>query len=136
MSIRLATFTALSLAMAVPAFADCREELTKLEQPAVTAETGAATNKSGMPVTKHQEEVLPGDQGTSGETTGSTTTGPTAGKVEGVSPHQKEVTGGAADQPSDQVAKLMTEARGMADAGDESGCMQKVTELKELMGAD
>lgn len=132
MSIRLATFTALSLAMAVPAFADCREELTKLEQPAVTAETGAATNESGMPVTKHQEEVLPGNQGVTGETTGSTTTG----KVEGVSPHQKEVTGEATDQPSDQVAKLMTEARDMADAGDEAGCIQKVTELKDLMGAE
>ncbi|MGB3391129.1 MAG: hypothetical protein WBA88_24465 [Pseudaminobacter sp.] len=135
MSIRLATFTALSLAMAVPAFADCREELTQLEQPAVTAETGAATNESGMPVTKHQEEVLPGNQGVTGETTGSTT-GSTTGKVEGVSPHQKEVTGAATDQPSDQVAKLMTEAREMADAGDEAGCMQKVTELKDLMGAD
>lgn len=136
MSIRLATLTALSLVMAVPAFADCREELTKLEQPAVTAETGAATNESGMPVTKHQEEVLPGKQGTSGETTGSTTTGPTGGKVEGMSPHQKEVTGEATDQPADQVAKLMTEAREMADAGDEAGCMQKATQLKELMGAN
>lgn len=134
MSIRLATFAALSLAMAVPALADCREELSKLEQPAVTAETGAATNQSGMPVTRHQDEVMPGSQGTSGETTGSTTTGTTSGKVESISPHQKQVTGQSADQPSDQVAKLMTEARQMAEAGDETGCMDKVTQLKDAMG--
>jgi hypothetical protein len=133
MSIRLATFTALSLVMAMPAFADCREELTKLEQPAVTAETGAATNQSGMPVTKHQEEVMPGKQGTSEET--GSTGGTTSGQVEGVSPHQKQVTGQPTDQPSDQVPKLMTEARQMAEAGDETGCMEKVTQLKELMGA-
>lgn len=133
MSIRLATFTALSVMLAVPAFADCREELTKTEQPAVTAETGAATSESGT-ATKHQEQVLQGAQGTSTETTGST--GAASDQVEAISPHQEEVTGGATDDDADQVAMLMTEAREMADAGDEAGCMKKVTELKDVMGAE
>jgi hypothetical protein len=29
----------------------------------------------------------------------------------------------------------MTEARQLADTGDETGCMQKVTELKAMMGS-
>lgn len=137
MYMRLATFTALSVMLAAPAFADCQEELTKLEQPAVTAETGAATNESGMPVTKHQEQLLPGNQGTSPETTGSTSDAGTASdQVEAISPHQEEVTGKATGDDADQVATLMTEAREMADAGDEAGCMQKVTELKNLMGTE
>jgi hypothetical protein len=134
MSIRLATFTALSVMLAAPAFADCREELTMLEQPAVTAETGAATGESGMPATKHQEQVLQGTQGTSTETTGST--GAASDQVEATSPHQQEVTGEATGHDADQVATLMTEARQMADAGDEAGCMKKVTELKDLMGTE
>jgi hypothetical protein len=134
MSIRLATFTALSVMLAAPAFADCREELTKLEQPAVTAETGAATGESGMPATKHQEQVLQGTQGTSTETTGST--GAASDQVEAISPHQEEVTRGATGDDADQVAMLMSEARKMADAGDEAGCMQKVTELKDMMGTE
>jgi hypothetical protein len=136
MSIRLATFTALSVMLAAPAFADCLEELTKLEQPAVTAETGAATSESGT-ATKHQEQVLSGAQGASPETTGSTSeTGAASNQVETITPHQEEVTGGATGQNADQVATLMTEARKMADAGDEAGCMQKVTELKDVMGTE
>ena len=100
-----------------------------LEQPAVSAETGAITDKSGMPVTQHQEKVMPGKQTTSGETTGST-----SNKVEAISPHQEQVTGGAAGGSADQVAQMMTEARQLADAGDEAGCMSKVTELKGLLG--
>jgi hypothetical protein len=123
--------------LAAPAFADCREELTKLEQPAVTAETGAATSESGMPATKHQEQVLQGNQSASPETTGSTSdAGAASNQVEAISPHQKEVTGEATGKDADQVATLMTEARKMADAGDETGCMQKVTELKDLMGTE
>jgi hypothetical protein len=136
MSIRLATITAFSVMLAAPAFADCREELTMLEQPAVTAETGAATSESGI-ATKHQEQVLQGAQGTSTETTGSTPdTGVARDQVEAISPHQEDVMGGATGDDADQVAMLMSEARKMADAGDEAGCMQKVTELKDLMGTE
>ena len=132
MSMRLATFTALSVMLAAPALADCRAELRTLEQSAVTAETGAATNESGMPVTKHQEELLPGNQGAN---PGSTSDTGSAGQVESTSPHQEEVTGTAPGNDANQVATLMTEAREMADGGDEAGCMQKVTALKEMMGA-
>ncbi len=124
---RFATLTAFAAMVVTPAFADCRAELTKLEQAAVTAETGAATNQSGMPVTKHQEQLLKGDQGgASAETTGS---------VDSSSPHQEEVTG-AAQNKGPRVATIMTDAKNMADSGDEAGCMQKVNELKALMGAN
>ncbi len=124
---RFATLTAFAAMVATPAFADCRAELTKLEQAAVTAETGAATNQSGMPVTKHQEQLLKGDQGgASAETTGS---------VNSSTPHQEEVTS-AAQNKGPRVATIMTDAKKMADAGDEAGCMQKVTELKVLMGTN
>jgi hypothetical protein len=107
--------------------ADCREDLAKLEQQAVTAETGASTGQTGMPETKHQEEVLADKQKT-GDTTGST-----AGKVEALTPHQKQVTGMATDKSAD-VGQMMADARKLADAGDEEGCMRKVTELKDAMG--
>ena len=35
---------------------------------------------------------------------------------------------------ADQVAQMTTEARTLADAGDEAGCMAKVTELNGLLG--
>ena len=127
MSIRLATITAIAFLVASPALADCKQDLAMLEQPAVSAETGASTDKSGMPVTEHQEQVMPGNQTTSGETTGST-----SNKVEAISPHQEQVTGLATGQ--DQIAQMMTEARKLADAGDEAGCLRKVTELKGLLG--
>ena len=129
MSVRLATITAVAFLVASPALADCKQDLAMLEQPAVSAETGASTDKSGMPVTQHQEQVMPGKQTTSGETTGST-----SNKIEAISPHQEQVTGGAAGGSADQVAQMMTEARKLADAGDEAGCMSKVTELKGLLG--
>jgi hypothetical protein len=124
--------TTFSLLLVPSAFADCRQELTKLDQAAVSAQTGAATDPSGMPATKHQKEVLSGNQqGTSEETTGST-----SGKVEAISPHQQEVTGGATGHNADQISQTMAEARKLADAGDEAGCMQKVTELNGLMKTD
>ena len=100
-----------------------------LEPPATSAETGASTDHSGVPVTEHQEQVMPGGQTPSGETTGST-----SNKVEAISPHQEQVTGGAAGGSTDQVAQKMTEARKLAEAGDEAECMSKVTELKGLVG--
>ena len=129
MFIRLFTIAAATLWFAAPAVADCQEELNNLKQPTVTAETGAATDNSGMPATKHQEEVLPGKQGSGTETTGSTT-----GAVEAISPHQKQVTDQPSGKPTDKIGQLMAEARKMGDAGDEQGCMKKVSELKNLMG--
>ena len=122
-----ATVAVLGL-MALPAAANCEQELSKLNDAVTTAETGATTAQSGVPATKHQEEVLTGDKAPAGtEATGSVA-------VEAVSPHQKEVMGakGAADaaHPSD----LMKEASDLAKAGDEAGCLEKVTQLKKLMG--
>jgi hypothetical protein len=126
---RLTSVAALSFALVSPVLADCREDLTKLEQQAVTAETGAATGKTGMPETQHQEEVLTNkQQGASEETTGTT-----AGKVESLTPHQKQVTGTKTDESAD-VSQMMADARKLADAGDEEGCMRKVGELKDAMG--
>jgi hypothetical protein len=130
MLIRLFTLTAATLLFAAPAVADCQEELNNLKQPTVTAETGAVTDNSGMPATKHQEEVLPGkQQGTGTEASGSTT-----GAVEAISPHQKQVTDQPAGNPTDKISQLMADARKMVDAGDEQGCMKKVSELKNIMG--
>lgn len=130
MPIRLFALAAATLWFAAPAVADCKEELNKLKQPAVNAETGAATDKSGMPATKHQEQVLSGEQ----QKNGTETTGSTTGAVEAISPHQKQVTGQPSDQPADKIGELMAAARKMVDSGDEQGCLKNVSELKDLMG--
>jgi hypothetical protein len=130
MSIRIIAATALPLLLAAPAFADCRQELQKLEQATVSAETGASTNKAGVPATKHQEEAMRGTQkGVSQETTGST-----GGQVKAVSPHQEQVMGERTAQSGERASQLMTEARKMADAGDEQGCAGKLAEIKNLLG--
>ena len=38
--------------------------------------------------------------------------------------------------PANKVSQTMMEARKLADAGNEDGCMEKVAELKKLVGAD
>jgi hypothetical protein len=117
--------------MTLPAAANCEAELSKLKDAVTAAETGATTAQSGVPATKHQEEVLTGNKAAAGTATTESSSG---AAVEAVSPHQKEVMGakGAADaaHPSD----LMKEAGDLAKAGDETGCMDKVTQLKKLMG--
>jgi hypothetical protein len=114
--------------LAFPAFANCEQELSKLKDAVTTAETGAATGQSGVPATKHQEQVLSGDKAA---TAGTDTTG----SVEGVSPHQKDVMGmkkGSTDaaHPSD----MMKEAGDLAKSGDEAGCLEKVKQIKTMMG--
>jgi hypothetical protein len=82
-----------------------------------------------MPETKHQDEVLANEQQSgSGDSTGGA-----SGEVETLTPHQKEVTGMAPDKSAD-VSQLMADARKLAEAGDEAGCMRKVGELKDAMG--
>jgi hypothetical protein len=122
---RIATSVAFALTLTSPAFSDCNQELKALEQNVVSAETGASTSESGMPATKHQEELLAGKQ-KSGETTGST-----AVAVEPTSPHQEQVTKQRTQGTANQ---LMAEARKMSEAGDEQGCMKKVGELKNILG--
>lgn len=131
MSLRIATASALALAFASPALADCKQELAMLEQKVVAKETGAATGKSGMPATKHQEEVTGKQQGGDPEITGST-----AGKVDSTSPHQEQVTGERSAQSAEDASQLMAEARKMSEAGDEQGCLKKLAELKDMLGAN
>ena len=120
---------AIAILSASSAFADCSQDLNNLKQAVVSAETGASTNQSGMPATKHQEQVLRGNQQDSG-ITGSTSQG-----VQAVSPHQQQVTGQATGQNADQVSRMMRDATKMAQAGDEQGCTMKVAEIKRMIGA-
>ena len=115
--------------MALPAAANCQQELSKLNDAVTTAETGATTAQSGVPATKHQEEVLTGNK----EAAETEATGSVA--VEAVSPHQKEVMGAkGSGADAAHPSALMKEASDLAKAGDEAGCLEKVTQLKELMG--
>ncbi|RUW76019.1 hypothetical protein [Mesorhizobium sp. M1E.F.Ca.ET.063.01.1.1] len=130
MSIRIAIASAFILAIASPAFANCTQELKALEPNVITAETGAVTNKAGIPATKHQAEVLAGkQQGGNTEVTGST-----AGTVKPTTPHQEQVTGNRSAQSAEHPSELMAEASKMAQAGDEQGCMKKLAELKDALG--
>jgi transaldolase len=56
--------------------------------------------------------------------------------VEAASPHQRQVTREVDDDTRAQASELVGEAREMAQAGDEEGCMAKVTETKELLGTN
>jgi hypothetical protein len=59
------------------------------------------------------------------------------------SPHQEQVLAEPAAGPAggdaasgQQAADLVAQAGDMAEAGDEEGCMQKVTQAKDLLGID
>ncbi len=127
---RLTAAAVLPFLLASPAFADCSEELQKLEQTIVSAETGVSGSESGMPATQHQEEVLAGqqEQPVGSETTGSTNT------QEAITPHQEEVLRDV--EVGSKPAELMAEARELAEAGDEQACMEKLTEIRSLVGAE
>jgi hypothetical protein len=131
MSTRIATVAAFAVILASPAFADCKQELNAIEQNVVSAGTGASTSESGMPATKHQEEVLAGKQ----KSDEPVTTGSTAAAVEPASPHQEQVIGKRSPESDQQATQLMAEARQMSEAGNEQECMKKVTELKDVLGA-
>jgi hypothetical protein len=133
MAIRFLTTSAAILLLAGPAFADCSQEIDSLKQAVTEAETGASTAESGMPATKHQEQVLKGDQ--QGDKAAS---GDAAAGQAGVpaSPHQEQVLAEPAAGGNAQAADLVSQASDMAAAGDEQGCMQKVAEAKDLLGID
>jgi hypothetical protein len=138
MAIRFLTTSAAILLLAGPAFADCSQELESVKQAVTEAETGASTAESGMPATKHQEQVLRGDQ-QGGDKAAS---GDAAAAQAGVpaSPHQEQVlaepAAGGNAASGQQAADLVAQASDMAAAGDEAGCMQKVAEAKDLLGID
>jgi hypothetical protein len=131
--VRLLITSTVLLVLAAPAFADCTQEIQSLSEAVTQAETGASSADTGLPATPHQEEVLAGNQqDESGEAAGKSGSGQADVPA---SPHQqqvlKETQGGG-----QKAADLIAEARDMAEAGDEEGCMQKVTQIKSLLGID
>jgi hypothetical protein len=132
MSVRLLITSAALLAIAGPAFADCNQEIERLSEAVTQAETGASTD-AAMPATRHQQEVLAGDQQSESEEAGDATSAGQANVP--ASPHQQQAlteTQGGGQQPAD----ILAEAHDMAEAGDEAGCMEKVTQVKDLLGID
>ena len=127
MSVRLLTASAVLLMFTGPAFADCKQEIESLSEAVTEAETGASTTNTEMPATAHQEQVLKGQQG---DTAGASAAA--QGDVP-ASPHQRQTlaTGqGGGQDPADLIAQ----ASDMSASGDEDGCMQKVSEVKNLLG--
>jgi hypothetical protein len=136
MSGRMLITSALMVVLAGPAFADCAQELEGLDEAVVQAETGANPD-AAIPATQHQEQVLEGNQ--QGESSQAPSGPSSAGQADvPASPHQQqrvaEASGAEAGGP--QPAELVAEAREMAAAGDEEGCMQKVAEAKGLLGIE
>jgi hypothetical protein len=137
MAIRFLTTSAVILLIAGPAFADCSQEIESLKQGVTEAETGATTTETGLPATKHQEQVLAGEQQGN-----KTSAGDAAAGQAGVpaSPHQKQVlakpAAGGNAASGQQATDLVAQASEMAAAGNEEGCMQKVAEAKDLLGMD
>jgi hypothetical protein len=132
MFMRCLTTSAVIVLISGPAYADCNQEIERLSEAVTQAETGASTD-APMPATPHQEEVLAGDQRGEGEEAGGATSAGQANVP--ASPHQQEAlaeTEGGGQQPTD----ILAEARDMAAAGDEAGCMEKVTQVKDLLGAE
>jgi hypothetical protein len=137
MAMRFLTTSAAILLIAGPAFADCSKEIDGLKQAVTEAETGASAAETGMPATKHQEQVLADDQ--QGDKAAS---GDAAAGQAGVpaSPHQEQVlaepAAGGDAASGQQAADLVAQASDMAASGNEEGCMQKVAEAKTLLGID
>ena len=127
MSTRIVTAAAFALILVSPAFADCNQELKALEQNVVAAGTGAS--ESGMPATKHQEEILASKQ----KSAEPETTGSTAAAVQPTSPHQEQVTK-RGTQSAEHANQLIAEARKLSAAGNEQECMKKAAELKDALG--
>jgi hypothetical protein len=139
MAMRFLTASAVMLLIAGPAFADCSQEIESLKEAVTRAETGASSAETGLPATQHQEQVLAGDQG--GQSAAGTGV---AGQADvPASPHQEQVLADPAAGPAggdaastQQATELVAQADDMAEAGNEAGCMQKVTEAKDLLGID
>jgi hypothetical protein len=128
---RLLITSVFTLLFTVPAFADCNQEIETLNEAVTQLETGASGAGSSLPASPHQEQVLAGKQ--QGET-GAAGQGAAGQADVPASPHQQQVL--ASGQTGQQAAELVTEAREMADSGDEQGCMQKISEAKGLLGID
>jgi hypothetical protein len=137
MSMRFLTTTAVIVLISGPALADCAQEIKSLKEAVTQTETGASSAKTGLPATKHQEQVLAGNQQGDKSTAGAGAAGQ-ADVPE--SPHQQqalaEPAAGGNAASGQQAADLVAQASDMAEAGNEEGCMQKVAEAKDLLGID
>ena len=135
---QLLTTSAVLLVLAGPAFADCRQEIASLDQRLTGTASGAAGETTGAAGT--QQNQSGGAMATAGASGGQSNAPAT--------PHQQEVLAGAQQeqQPaqgaaagSDQQVRasaLLNQARELAQTGAEEECMQKVTEVKSMLGAD
>ena len=128
MAIRFLTTSAAILLLAGPAFADCSQEIESLKQAVTEAETGASTAESGMPATKHQEQVLKGDQ--QGDKAAS---GDAAAGQAGVpaSPHQEQVlaepaAGGALPQDNRRPTSSLRRATWPQRATRKAACRKSL----------
>ncbi len=130
----IAAGAALTL-LATPAWADCQQEIDTLDQSVVAAETGAATGSGSLPATEHQQDVLSSGQESSEAPPMETAAGAT-GDVEATSKHQRQVIGQLDEETRSQAAALLGEAQEMAQAGNEEACLDKITEVKELIGTN
>jgi hypothetical protein len=137
MSIRFLTTSAVIVLISGPAFADCSQEIQSVKEAVSQAETGASSAETGLPATKHQEQVLEGDQQSDKGAAGAGA----AGQADvPASPHQQQVladpAGGGDAASGQQATDLVAQAGEMAEAGNEEGCMQKVSQAKDLLGID
>jgi hypothetical protein len=134
MTVRLLITSTVAVVLAGPAFADCMQEIQSLSETVTQAETGASSADTGLPATPHQEEVLAGSQQGNTAQAGASDAG--QGEMP-ASPHQQQALTQQTDQGGgQQPTELIAEARDMVEAGDEEGCMQKITQAKSLLGID
>jgi hypothetical protein len=135
MIVRLLITSAVALMLAGPAFADCMQEIESLSEAVTQAETGASSADTGLPATQHQESLLAGDQ--QSQTADAAGASDTGKEEMPASPHQQQALTQQTEQGGEQQpADLIAEARDMAEAGDEEGCLQKVTQAKSMLGID
>lgn len=138
-----------ALLLAVPARADCLQQIERIDRAVVAAETGASAEQSGMPATKHQEQVLSeearverSDMPASehqkqvlSEPDEDRAAAGSLGDSNAASPHQRQVT--KLDEGTrEQASSLVDEARRLAESGREQACLGKVAEAEELIGVE
>ena len=132
---RAIVLTAFAVFLSAPASAqELEPEIDAATRDAIfaVATRGYANPDAAIPATPHQEQVLEGNQ--QGESSQAPSGPSSAGQADvPASPHQQQTL---EEGSGEQAADLVAEAREMAAAGDEDGCMQKVTQAKDLLGVE
>src|SRR3546814_603552 len=129
MSRHVLTLSAVLLASATPAFADCAQEIGELEARYKETETSA-------PETKHQAEALTMQQGQTETPASPPASG--EGPAAAASEHQREVLEGSEQAPSDQeqFAAILSDAKKLAEEGNEEACLERSAAARELLGGE